>query len=80
DKKKLRTYFYPIHVRGIDVHIDKALLWSPGRSSHFWNIQTPPNLKKTSAICRAGRDFIALSMPQTANTSLIWGGCPRELL
>ncbi|KAF8137272.1 hypothetical protein EV363DRAFT_1317248, partial [Boletus edulis] len=60
--KKLRTYFYPIHVRGIDVHVDKALLWSPGRSSHFWNIQTPPNLKKTSAISRAGRDFIALSM------------------
>ncbi|KAF8123569.1 hypothetical protein EV363DRAFT_1228510, partial [Boletus edulis] len=30
DKKKLRTYFCPIHVRGIDVHIDKALLWSPG--------------------------------------------------
>ncbi|KAF8130645.1 hypothetical protein EV363DRAFT_1332554 [Boletus edulis] len=60
DKKKLRTYFYPIHVRGIDVHTDKALLWSPGRSSHFWNIQTPPNLKKTSAISRAGCDFIAL--------------------
>ncbi|KAF8130701.1 hypothetical protein EV363DRAFT_1333234 [Boletus edulis] len=60
DKKKLRTYFYPIHVRGINVHIDKALLWSPGRSTHFWNNQTPPNLKKTSAICRAGRDFIAL--------------------
>ncbi|KAF8130819.1 hypothetical protein EV363DRAFT_1334347 [Boletus edulis] len=43
DEKKLRTYFYPIHVRGIYVHIDKALLWSPGRSSHFWNIRTPPN-------------------------------------
>ncbi|KAF8127869.1 hypothetical protein EV363DRAFT_1341756, partial [Boletus edulis] len=44
----------------IVVHIDKALLWSPG---HFWNIQTPPNLKKTSTISRAGwRDFIALSM------------------
>ncbi|KAF8130789.1 hypothetical protein EV363DRAFT_1334064, partial [Boletus edulis] len=68
----------------IDVHIYKALLWSPGRSSHFWNIQTPPNLKKTSAISRAGRDFIALSTHRpacgTANTSLIWGGCPRELL
>ncbi|KAF8130853.1 hypothetical protein EV363DRAFT_1166920 [Boletus edulis] len=58
--KKLRTYFYLFHVRGIDVHIDKALLWSPGRSSHFWKIQTLPNLKKTSAISRAGRDFIAL--------------------
>ncbi|KAF8129764.1 hypothetical protein EV363DRAFT_1263417 [Boletus edulis] len=60
----------------------KALLWSPGRSSHFWNIQTPPNLKKTSAISRAGRDFIALRTERnthrpacgTANTSLIWGG------
>ncbi|KAF8130974.1 hypothetical protein EV363DRAFT_1330847 [Boletus edulis] len=41
-------------------HIDKALLWSPGRSSHFWNIQTPPNSKKTSAISQAGCDFIAL--------------------
>ncbi|KAF8127204.1 hypothetical protein EV363DRAFT_1346108 [Boletus edulis] len=38
---------------------DKALLWSPGHSSHFWNIQTPPNLKKTSAISQAGCDFIA---------------------
>ncbi|KAF8120155.1 hypothetical protein EV363DRAFT_1238003 [Boletus edulis] len=82
--KKLRTYFCPIHVRGIDVHIDKTLLWSPG---HFWNIQTPPNLKKTSAISRASRrDFIALRTGRnthrpacgTANTSLIWGGCPRE--
>ncbi|KAF8127991.1 hypothetical protein EV363DRAFT_1343219 [Boletus edulis] len=60
DKKKLRTHFYPIHVRGIDVHIDKALLWSPGRSSRFWNIQMPPNLKKTSAISQAGCDSIAL--------------------
>ncbi|KAF8127673.1 hypothetical protein EV363DRAFT_1344224 [Boletus edulis] len=58
--KKLRTYFYPIHVRGIDVHIDKALLWSSGRSSHFWNIHTPPNLKKSSAISQVGCDFIAL--------------------
>ncbi|KAF8423139.1 hypothetical protein L210DRAFT_3570633 [Boletus edulis BED1] len=39
---------------------DKALLWSPGHSSHFWNIQTPPNLKKTSAISQAACDFIAL--------------------
>ncbi|KAF8136576.1 hypothetical protein EV363DRAFT_1158657 [Boletus edulis] len=36
--------------RWIDVHIDKT----------FWNIQTPPKLKKTSTICRAGRDFMAL--------------------
>ncbi|KAF8127907.1 hypothetical protein EV363DRAFT_1171517, partial [Boletus edulis] len=94
EKKKLRTYFYLIHVRGIDVHIDKALLWSPGRSSHFWNIQTPPNSKKTSAISQAGCDSIALSdkrledligqnetpTNQHTNTLLIWGGCPRELL
>ncbi|KAF8128918.1 hypothetical protein EV363DRAFT_1169884, partial [Boletus edulis] len=73
DKKKLRTYFYSIHVRGIDVHTDKALLWSPGRSSHFWNIQTPPNLKKTERNTHR-------SACGTANTSLIWGGCPRELL
>ncbi|KAF8127875.1 hypothetical protein EV363DRAFT_1265971 [Boletus edulis] len=58
-----------VRVAGWMTSKPKANLW--------WNIQT----QKTSAIWRAGRDFIALRLTcGTANTeSLIgWGGCPRE--